>query len=365
MARPPRPLPPHLHGAVFTLDELDDVGVSRHRVRAADVERLGRGLFRHRPRDGSAPPPRPRVPWDTGVAAALLRDRLDVVVSDLSAAQLHGLPLPVWAEADGRLHVTAARAHRIDRPGVRTRRRTLDDRHLVTRHGLRCTSPVRTLWDLCAPSSGLTLEDLVVVADALMPQKWVEGFGLAEVRVGVRDLTAVLDQMGRFRGVRRAREVAGLMREGVGSPQETRTRLALLDADLPMPEVAVVLTDDDGVAGPTVDLAYPRWRIVIQYEGARHRSVRQQERDVERDRWCELHGWLVVKVTARDLRDGLRHVLPILRAHRGVRLTPSPRPRAGPRRPASPHTTPHRSAPRRLAARSGEDTPPWERRGPA
>ncbi|CAM3889809.1 DUF559 domain-containing protein [Micrococcus flavus] len=314
MARPPLPLPPHLHGVVFTLDDLDDVGVSRHRVRAADVERVGRGLFRLRPQGGPAPARAVDVPWDAGVAAALLRDRLDAAVSDVSAAQLHGLPLPPWAEADARLHVTAARGHRIDRPGVRTRRRPVDRRHLVTRRGLRCTSPVRTLWDLCAPSSGLTLEDLVVVADALMPQEWVEGFGLGEVRVGRRDLTAVLEQMGRFRGVRRAREVAALMREGVGSPQETRTRLALLDAGLPVPEVAAVLTDDDGVAGPTVDLAYPQWRIVIQYEGARHRSVRQQERDVERDRWCERHGWLVVKVTARDLRDGLRHVLPILHA---------------------------------------------------
>lgn len=314
MARPPLPLPPPLHGAVFTFDELDDVGVSRYRVRAADVERLGRGLFRHHPSDGSAPPRRTSVPWDTEVAATLLRDRLDAVVSDLSAAQVHGLPLPAWAETDGRLHLTVARAHRIDRPGVCTRRRAVDRRHLVIRRGLRCTSPIRTLWDLCAPSSGLTFDDLVVIADALMPQEWVEGFGLGEVRVGTRDLTAVLEEMGRFRGVRRAREVAALMREGVGSPQETRTRLALLDAGLPVPEVAAVLTDDDGVAGPTVDLAYPRWRVVIQYEGARHRSVRQQERDVERDRWCELHGWLVVKVTARDLRDGLRNVLPILRA---------------------------------------------------
>jgi hypothetical protein len=336
MATAPRPLPPHLHGAVFTLDELTDVfgDRARHRVRAADIERLGRALFRHRPnrpghRDLAGDPTDggpgssstveqqstvDRIPWDRDVAAALQRDRLDVVVTDVSAAQLHGLPLPWWAETSATLHLTTSLAHRVDRPGVLTRRRDIDPDHIVNRRGLRCTSPIRTLWDLCSPSSGLTLEDLVVIADSLMPQEWVEGFGLAEVRVGRSDLTAVLEQIGRFRGVRRAREVVALMREAVGSPQETRTRLALVDAGLPEPEVAVLLKDDRGRAGPTVDLAYRQWKIVIQYEGKHHRTKEQQERDVARDRWCELHGWRVVKVTAADLRNGLENVLPMIHA---------------------------------------------------
>ena len=332
MPTPPRPLPPHLDGAVFTLDELADVfgDRARHRVRASDIERLGRALYRHRPDgsgtrdltgDGAAHDPLaaerttgPVLPWDRDVAAALQRDRLDVVVTDLSAAQLHGLPLPRWAEQSTDLHLTTSLAHRVDRPGVVTRRRKVDPSHLVIRHGLRCTSAIRTLWGLCVPTSGLSLEDLVVIADSLMPQEWVEGFGLAEVRVERRDLTAVLEQIGRFRGIRRAREVVELMREAVGSPQKTRTRLALVDAGLPAPEVAVVLKDDHGRAGPTVDLAYRRWKIVIQYDGKHHRTKEQQERDVARDRWCELHGRRVVKVTAADLRNGLENVLPVIRA---------------------------------------------------
>lgn len=333
MSIAPRPLPEHLHGTVFTLDELTDVlgDRARHRVRAADVERLGRALYRHRPapsnssRDDASVsgsedlaraehPGSPALPWDRDVAAALQRDRLDVVLTDLSAAQLQGLPLPWWAEKTATLHLTTSRTHRIDRPGVVTRRREVDRSHLVICRGLRCTSPVRTLWDLCAPTSGLSLEDLVVIADSLMPQEWIEGFGLGEVRMGRADLTAVLDQIGRFRGVRRARRVVELMREAVGSPQETRTRLALVEAGLPEPEVAVMLTDDAGRAGPTVDLAYRRWRLVIQYEGAHHRSREQQERDVARDRWCERNGWRVVKVTAADLKNGLEDVLPLIRA---------------------------------------------------
>ena len=336
MVPSPSPLPPHLHDAVFTMDELTDVlgDRARHRVRAQDIERLGRGLFRHRPEGsrkpsevvdgnrtavaentGTDPQTRAdrRLPWDRDVASALQRDRLDVVISGLSAAQLLGLPLPWWAERTEALHLTASRGHRIDRPGVVTRRRKVEPEHLVSRHGLRCTSPIRTLWDLCCPSSGLALEDLVVIADALMPQEWIEGFGLGEVRVGRQELTAVLDEIGRFRGVRRAREVAALMREAVGSPQETRTRLALVDAGLPEPEVALVLKDERGRAGPTVDMAYPQWKIVIQYEGERHRTKEQQERDVARDRWCELHGWRVVKVTAADLRNSLADVLPMIR----------------------------------------------------
>jgi len=147
-----------------------------------------------------------------------------------------------------------------------------------------------------------------------MPQEWVPGFGLAEIRTVRADLDRVRREMGLFHGARRAALVSADMREAVGSPMETRTRLLLVAAGLPEPEVAVALKDDAGHAGPVVDLAYRRWRLVIQYEGRGHRTREQQERDVDRDRWCSRHDWETVKVTSRDVGDRLAAVVPLVRA---------------------------------------------------
>ncbi|MFG2009700.1 endonuclease domain-containing protein [Micromonospora sp. NPDC048868] len=59
-----------------------------------------------------------------------------------------------------------------------------------------------------------------------------------------------------------------------------------------------------------VDLAYPRWRIAIEYEGDHHRERAHFQRDVARLNALRAAGWLVLRFTADDV---LRHPARIVR----------------------------------------------------
>ena len=50
------------------------------------------------------------------------------------------------------------------------------------------------------------------------------------------------------------------------------------------------------------DLAYPHWRIAIEYEGDGHRTDKAQwRRDISRQRELEQRGWIVIRLTQLDL----------------------------------------------------------------
>jgi very-short-patch-repair endonuclease len=50
-----------------------------------------------------------------------------------------------------------------------------------------------------------------------------------------------------------------------------------------------------------VDLAYPQWRIAIEYEGDHHRGRSQLRRDVNRLNELRSASWLVLRFTADDV----------------------------------------------------------------
>lgn len=67
-------------------------------------------------------------------------------------------------------------------------------------------------------------------------------------------------------GAARLRLALPQIREGVESPRETVTRLALAGAGFPEPVVAHDVFQDGRFLG-RVDLAYPKFRIAIEYDG--------------------------------------------------------------------------------------------------
>lgn len=303
----PLALPDSLISGPFTTRELLAAGAPAQRVRSPDLRRVAHGI--HRPRSASG---------STGDATAAERGWLPeevrayqrmvphAVVSHTTAARLHGLPLPAWAADERDVHLTfTAGAGRTRRRGLVAHQAGIPALDVALVAGVRVTTPPRTLWDLCSLHPRLSVEDLVVVADAVMAPGWDDEHGFLPGEHSAAALREALGRRGRFRGVRAAREVAERMREDVASPMETRTRLGLVDQGLPEPEVQVRLWGEDGAKGPVVDLAFPQWRVVVQYEGARHRTREQQECDVRRDRWCADHGWTVIKVVAADVHAGL------------------------------------------------------------
>ncbi len=116
------------------------------------------------------------------------------------------------------------------------------------------------------------------------------------------DIESRLRSWGRFRGSATIREALGRAREKVESPKETETRLMIVDHGLPEPVVQHEEYDGSRLVA-RVDLAYPQWRIAIEYEGDGHRVDQEQwRRDIRRQRDLEDRGWIVIRLTQADLR---------------------------------------------------------------
>lgn len=91
-------------------------------------------------------------------------------------------------------------------------------------------SPARA-WSRCGH---LELDDLVVLGDAVVRR-----------RPGTDDLRRALTRAPRLVGRARLESALTLVRTRVDSPQETRTRLLLVRAGLPEPEVDLDAYADD------------------------------------------------------------------------------------------------------------------------
>ena len=85
---------------------------------------------------------------------------------------------------------------------------------------------------------------------------------------------------------------------------ETRLRLLLLDAGAPPLNAQHDIRDERGRLLGRADLAYPQWRIALEYEGDHHREREQFRRDVTRLNALRAAGWIVLRFTADDV---LRH----------------------------------------------------------
>ncbi|MBB4736411.1 hypothetical protein HDA30_001919 [Micrococcus cohnii] len=300
----PRPLPDHLLGSAFTTAELTATGLPAGRVRAADLERVCRGV--HVP-VGCHPQE------ERSVVAAVAR-LVGGAISHVTAARLWGMPLPLRLEQDPRLHLSvdrARRSHTSALPGVMVHRRPVPDADVVTVGGYLVTTVERTWRDVAALLRPHELEHLVAAADWAVQPRWTPS-GRRPALTSVALLRRGVERSRRFVGRAMCRQALGLARVGADSPPETFVRLALVDAGLPEPDLQVSLDPADPWA-PRVDLAYPQWRLAIQYDGAAHRDADQQARDARRDGYGQERGWMTLRVTSADRADGYARVIRAVR----------------------------------------------------
>jgi very-short-patch-repair endonuclease len=213
--------------------------------------------------------------------------------SHLSAAALHGLPLPPWADS-APVDVSALDPVRAPRtPGVRAHHFDTEHVELAVVDGLPVTAALETWRHL---STQLLRDDLVAVGDALVRR--------VNPLATDAQLVRALARHGGRRGIRRLRAAHELVRRGTDSAAETRLRLVLRDAGLPGPEVNGLILADDGDFLAYGDLVYRRRRVVVEYDGRHHRTeLDQYEHDIRRlDRLADA-GWRVVRVIAEQLAD--------------------------------------------------------------
>ena len=159
------PLPPALAAGAFTTAELHAAGLPWRRTLAADLARICRGVHTAGVPDSCAP----------DGAAALVR-LTGGVVSHVSAALWHGLPLPPRLAPPAGLHLTfdrSARTHRTDLGGVVSHRVRLPSDHVLELpDGQRVTTAARTWFDLAGMLRPHEVDWLIADGDHLVRPPW-------------------------------------------------------------------------------------------------------------------------------------------------------------------------------------------------
>lgn len=169
-----------------------------------------------------------------------------------------------------------------------------------------CTSPACT-WAMFAAS--LDLEELIVLADSMMRRDGRLRRTTREELDLYLDGTEEYARREReehrgcrmFKGFADCRRALPLIREGTDSSMETRTRLALMKYGLDCPQVNYPVSAGRGGKTMYLDLAYPEFKICIEYDGSHHAA--QWLGDVRRRQMLEDAGWKYVQVTSMDLGD--------------------------------------------------------------
>jgi hypothetical protein len=261
-------------------------GIPRHDVHLAVrhglLRRVLRGVFVRVDIDDSI---------ELRAAAASLVIGPSSVVTDRTAAWIHGIDVLTHAEKDVLPPIESCVLRwksRCRREGVDGRTRDLVAGDIMVISGLRVTTPLRTALDL---GCHLHRKDALAALDQFMRHHGIsrEQLNTAAVRYFRR------------RGVVQLRQLIPLADGRAESPRESWTRLAIIDAGLPCPEPQHRI-EIDGVPTYRLDLAYPRLRVAIEYDGEEFhdRTAGQRRHDAERREWLTEHGWTIVLVRKGD-----------------------------------------------------------------
>ncbi len=175
-------------------------------------------------------------------------------------------------------------------PGIIIHRDVLRPDEITEVRGISTTTPARTGFDLGRHRGR---ERALVRVDALSNQTGVTAI----------EIDRLIPRHPGVRGLVQLRDILTLMDGGAESPQETRTRLALIDAGLPKPETQIVVHDRFGEFVGRIDMGYRESKVGIEYDGEQHwNDPRQRAKDIERlARLAEL-GWTIIRVSSDILR---------------------------------------------------------------
>jgi hypothetical protein len=206
----------------FTSAGARALGISRKRLASAVsnglVRRVFRGVYL-----------RADQPDDVGTRAACAARVVapGSVLRDRSAAWLHGIDVFTYAEHDVEppLETCVARFRApSDRRGVDGGTRDLAPEDVMAVHGVRVTTPLRTALDL---GCNLKRRDALAALDQFMRLH-----GVTHDQLGSGALRFV-----RRRGVVQLRQLISLADPRAESPRESWTRLEIIGAGLPAPEL--------------------------------------------------------------------------------------------------------------------------------
>lgn len=265
--------------ALVTRAQLSELGLGRNAIEYA----LARGRLHRRHHAVYSLVPSPALPPLALELSAVLACGESALLSHHSAAATWGFR----PSFNGLIHITAigSDAGR-DRPGIRAHRVSqLDPRDIRRYQGIPITSPARALLDIAPDLTDRYLERALDEA-------------LVRRLLSHAAINAMLNAYPNRRGVARLRAAADPGR----STTETRSDgeealLALIRrADLPPPEV------NAKIGSYTADFLWREQKVIVELDGYDyHRGRAAFERDHERDAEHQRMGFLVIRVTGRQL----------------------------------------------------------------
>lgn len=290
---------PHPHSAwVFGIPNSDHGAARRADVAAAVGERVLRGAVR----DGVVAAPWRGVVVDgrrvldpiTRAAAALLVCGRDAVVSHHTAAALHGCT----AADDVNVHVTVPYSSWVrSKSGLAVHHDRFSADDVVSRHGLRTFIVEVAIAELlCIATRWVALACLDQALAGRSDSQVGEFIAAVDQRLAVRD---------NRRGIRVAESLICLGTSGAESPQESRLRLAVIDAGFPNPVTQHPVRTLAGDLLYRIDIAWPELRIGLEYDGYEAHEGRA-EYDAERDRRLAARGWRIIRVRREDFVNPAR-----------------------------------------------------------
>ncbi|WP_232375404.1 endonuclease domain-containing protein [Mycolicibacterium baixiangningiae] len=193
-----------------------------------------------------------------------------------------------WIAPDAPVEI--AHSRRPAARGMIARCNNFRDDEVCVVDAMRCTTVARTAYDL---GRRLTEQMGVIRLDALL-----NATGVAPPAVD-----AVAARHSGARGIRRLRRTMTLVDAGAESPQETRLRLLLVRSGLPRPVTQIPVHDDRGRVVRRIDLGWPDIRVGVEYDGEQHfTNPDDYAGDIERLEFLAARGWLIVRVSATQLR---------------------------------------------------------------
>jgi len=277
------------HHGLFGRQHLELLGVSeeacRHRLHTGRWHVVHDSVYRI----GGAP-----TTWRATLLAACWSGGTRAVASHRSAAALHHLP-------GGRLdlaEVTCPRWQRARTPGLVVHEsRLLTPADIAVVDSIPCTTIERTLFAIAGLGKPKTLE---LALDAALRRELTS----------LDALDALADRVAKRgrRGSARFRAALAARTPGEALPESAPERLlaiALTNHGLPAPQLQYVVRDGTGTFVARVDLAYARWKILIEYDSYQeHVGKLALVRDSARRNSLAALGFTTLTATAADLRDG-------------------------------------------------------------
>ena len=236
----------------------------------------------------------------------------DAAYSHHTSLALWGVPLPGWAEGSAELHVMRPTyADRVRRRGCRGHR-GLELREVAQVRGVKVTDLADSWVDLGEVLPlGLTHEDLVVAGD-----------DIARRLGGIEPLATALALRRRALGKPALTAALDAVRHPVRSRMETVARLTFVRAGLPEPTVNAAVRDAHGEWLLEADLVWEEERVVAEYQGKHHASIRERGKDAAKRALAEDEGWTVVEVFGADLCEGRRGCALLDRLARALGIDP-------------------------------------------